>query len=446
MTARVGIVGGGILGMTLARRLRAAGHAVTVLEAAPSAGGLLASHELGGHRWDKFYHVVLPQDETLLALLDELGLTGELEWRPTRTGFFVDGQWHSLSTSWDYLRFPPLGLLDKARLALTILRAAAQRDGRSLESIPVGEWLERWSGTATYRRIWLPLLKSKLGDNYRQTSAAFIWSYIRRLYRARASADKRERLGYVRGGYARVLDRLEADLRERGVTIQVGVRVAEVRRRDDVEVVAEDGTIHRFDHVVLTVPTPVVARICPALDAAERARLGQVVYQGVVCLSVLTREPLAGYYVTNITDDWVPFTTVVEMTSLVDRAHFGGNSLLYLARYVSRTDPWATRGDAEITTEFLGALERMYPGFRRDQVLATRMARATDVQALSTIDYSATALPPLTTSVPGVLVLNTAQIVNGTLNVNETVSLVERHLPEIIGRLTASPTPALAAV
>ena len=39
-TQRFGIVGGGMLGLALALRLRTAGHAVTVLESAPEIGGL----------------------------------------------------------------------------------------------------------------------------------------------------------------------------------------------------------------------------------------------------------------------------------------------------------------------------------------------------------------------------------------------------------------------
>jgi protoporphyrinogen oxidase len=51
---RVGIVGGGILGMTLAHRLRAAGVQPTILEAAPLPGGLASSQTIGDHRWDRF--------------------------------------------------------------------------------------------------------------------------------------------------------------------------------------------------------------------------------------------------------------------------------------------------------------------------------------------------------------------------------------------------------
>jgi hypothetical protein len=47
------------------------------------------------------------------------------------------------------------------------------------------------------------------------------------------------------------------------------------------------------------------------------------------------------------------------------------------------------------------------------------------VLALSTLNYSER-LPPMTTSIPGIHIINSAQICNGTLNVNETVQLAEK--------------------
>jgi hypothetical protein len=49
---------------------------------------------------------------------------------------------------------------------------------------------------------------------------------------------------------------------------------------------------------------------------------------------------------------------------------------------------------------------------------------------IATIDYSQD-LPAISTSVPNLFVVNSAQIVNGTLNVNETVQLAERAFAEI---------------
>ncbi len=69
-----------------------------------------------------------------------------------------------------------------------------------------------------------------------------------------------------------------------------------------------DGHRDRFDQAVLTVPSPLAAGLCPELPEDEKARLAGVRYQGIVCASVLLRKPLSPYYVTNITESWVPFT------------------------------------------------------------------------------------------------------------------------------------------
>ncbi len=447
----VGIVGGGMLGMTLAWRLRAAGHEVTIIEGAAATGGLAAPETIGGFTWDRFYHVILLSDQHLRGLLAELGLADRLTWGTTRTGFYTDGQLYSLSTSLEFLRFPPLSLLDKLRLGLTILRASQIRDGHPLERIPVSEWLTRWSGRRTFERIWLPLLKSKLGDNYREASAAFIWAIIARMYAARRSGLKQEMFGYVEGGYDVVLRRFRERLEAAGVQFVCGRPAARVdpsaaNHGDTREVTVElaDGARLLFDHAVLTVPCGRVAKLCPALSAEERARLEGVTYQGIACLALVLKRPLAGYYVTNITDSWVPFTAVIEMTALVDRAHFAGHTLVYLPRYLTQQDPLWQTSDAEIQERFVAALERMYPDFRREDIVAGTLSRVREVLAVSTLDYTARCLPPLETSLPGVWVANSAQIANGTLNVNETVGLAEQAAAALLPRLQR-PTGARTA-
>src|ERR1700730_3800259 len=87
---RWGIIGGGVLGMTLALRLRQQGHAVTLFESAEHLGGLASAWQLGDVVWDRHYHVILMSDLHLRNLLTELGLGNELEWATTRTGFYTD--------------------------------------------------------------------------------------------------------------------------------------------------------------------------------------------------------------------------------------------------------------------------------------------------------------------------------------------------------------------
>src|SRR3978361_103917 len=139
MAQQFGIVGGGMLGLTIAYRLARLGHAVTVYEAAPELGGLAAPWELGDLVWDRHYHVILASDSFLRGLLRELNLEHQLAWVSTQTGFFAEGQLHPFTTPKDFFRFPALGWTDKARLLATIFSNARRQDGASLERILVSD-------------------------------------------------------------------------------------------------------------------------------------------------------------------------------------------------------------------------------------------------------------------------------------------------------------------
>ena len=434
---RTAIVGGGMLGLTLALRLAQRGRAVTVFEAAPALGGLASVWQIGDVTWDRHYHVTLFSDTALRGVLRDIDLEHEIVWKQVQTGFFTDGRLHPMNGLIDFFRFEALGLIDKLRLGLTILHASRIGDPTPLERETVEAWLTRLSGRNTFEKIWRPLLLAKLGERYHEASAAFIWAIVVRLYAARRAGLGSERFGYVPGGYARILATLRARLESLGVEIRTGanvVRAGRARSGAGVTLSLADGE-ETYAAAFVTVPAPRAVEIVPTLRADERRRLTNKRYQGIVCASALLDRPLGPYYVTNLTDP-APFSAVIEMSALVDRSEFGGAALVYLPKYVAPDDPLFERSDADIEAEFVSALERMYPEFRREQVRAFRISRVRHVFPIATLGYSAD-LPSIGTSVPGLYVVNSTQIVNGTLNVNETVQLAERALAHVPGQAVA---------
>jgi len=429
---KIGIVGGGILGLTLAVHLSDRGYGVTVIEAQDRIGGILNPIEIGDYRWDRFYHVILNSDTRLLDLLERLELLPEIQWGPTKTGFYTDGSFHSMSNVIEFLRFPPLSFIDVVRLGGTIFATSRVKSWQRLEKIPVERWLQRLSGRRTFQKIWLPLLKSKLGENYRITNAAFIWATIARMYAARRTGAKQEKFGYIRGGYEPVLDRLRALLEGQSVEMICGNAVAEVRKEGhQIHIGLTGGNRISVDAVVMTHACGEIAGLCPDLTEAERVRLRRVQYEHVVCPVLLLKQPLGGYYITNITDDGFPFTTAIEMTALVDRSTFNGKTVVYLPRYLADDDPCLEWEDADLCSVFFSALRRMYPGLNEGDIVASAVARARCVFPVTTMNYSADVMPKTQTSVNGLFIANSAQIPNGTMNVNELVGLADRKTQEI---------------
>jgi protoporphyrinogen oxidase len=179
-----------------------------------------------------------------------------------------------------------------------------------------------------------------------------------------------------------------------------------------------------FDKVIFTGPSNIAAKIIPELSEKEKEKLKGIKYQGIVCASVLMRNSLSNFYVTNVTDE-TPFTGIIEMSALVDKKEFGGNALVYLPKYVAPDDELFDKSDDEIREIFLTALEKMYPHFSRQDVLEFKVSKVRQVFPIPTLNYSKK-LPKIKTSIDGVYVVNSAHIVNGTLNVNETVLLAEK--------------------
>ena len=481
MSKNIAIIGSGFLGLTLALRLAENGAKVTVFESASEIGGLASAWQIGDVVWDKHYHVTLLSDAFTRKIVEEIGLADEFEWVETKTGFYTDGKLVSMSNTLEFLQFPPLDIVSKFRLGATIFYASRVKDWKALEKISVEDWLTKLSGKRTFEKMWKPLLMAKLGSAYKETSAAFIWATIQRMYAARNSGLKREMFGYVRGGYARILERFGEHLRERGVEIRLSLNVEKIEELSDgkikvlqakaqkcedakvvefqisnfkfqnksqvepakfgknefeisnlkSEIISEQRTTNneQFDQVILTCPSNAAAKILPQLSETEKSKLTNIKYQGIVCASVLMKKSLSEFYVTNITDE-TPFTGIIEMSALVDKREFGGNALVYLPKYVAPDDELFEKTDAEIEDKFLSALEKMYSHFKREDVVEFKISRVRQVFPLPTLEYSAN-VPDVKTSLENVFVVNSAQITNGTLNVNETIQLAERFFREL---------------
>lgn len=429
----VGIVGGGFLGMTLALLLAERGWSPVIFEKDENLGGLAGSCKIGPYRWDKFYHVILKSDKNVLGLLDEMGLADHVHWEKARSCFWAEGNFFSLSNISEFIRFPLLGFADKVRLGWNVFYASRIKSGKNLEGLSVKEWLMRHSGPRTFNKIWSPLLKSKLGEGCERVNASFIWATIARMYAARGNGSKTETFGYIKGGYGTVIDRFGQFLGEKGVKVISPAEVREVSNQSGgVEVKTAGGRIFRFNRVILTIPSTMVPRICPGLSEEEKKRLGAVNYQGVISLVVMLRKPLGGFYITNITEEGFPFTTVIEMTALVDPGTFGGNSLVYLPKYIPQDDPMWEKSDEDIQAEFMEALQKMYPHISIEDVSASMVIRVREVFPVPTINYPQELLPAVRTSIPNVFVVNSSQIPNGITNINEIVGLANQKMKELV--------------
>ena len=442
---KIGIIGGGFMGLALAQKLAAPNRHIKVFEGQAQMGGLATYHDYHSFIWDRFYHVILPGDTFLLDFIKDIGLEGQLAWKKTYTGVYVDKAFYSVSNNKEFLLFPPLNLIQKFRLAVTILYASRIRDWKRMEKLTVEEWLIKVGGRKTYEKFWKPLLLAKLGQAYRRVSAVFIWTYIRRLFEARNSSANQEQMGYIKGGYKTVFDRLAEIFPEQGVDLRLSTSVEHIRPDKDGGIIIEyDGQEEHFDKVIFTAPVNVLEKtVDPALANLKQKGKG-VEYLGVVCMIVLTHKPFTPFYVLNIADEEIPFTGVIGMSTLVDTKETGNCYMTYLPKYILSDDPILRKPDEEIKAWFLDGLMKMYPALKKEDIVDVFINRAFKVQPLQVLNYSEK-IPQMETLHPDFFVLNTSQFVNDTLNNNSVTRHVNNFLESFSKKIsTERPVQSIA--
>jgi protoporphyrinogen oxidase len=316
------VIGGGLTGLLAAFRLSGT-HRVTVLEMGDEPGGCLSSYRLPNYAIESLYHHCFSGDHHLISLIQELGLSDTLEWLHGSTGYIVDGQIYPLTTPLQILRYPLLSLPEKIRLGLFVLRSRSVNTAL-LDSITAKEYLCSRLGDRIYQSFFEPLLRSKFGDRRDDVSAAWLMSRI--AIRSDRGAEG-ERLGYLRGGYAQLIDALMVRLTDAGCRIVTSHPVISATANGEGWVV--DG--ERYDCVISTLPPQETARICSV-------PIAELPYQGSACLTLATSvDPTAGIYWVNIGDP-APYGAVITHTNFVPFDRYGEH-LIYLASYFSGEPP-----------------------------------------------------------------------------------------------------------
>ncbi len=405
-----GIVGGGILGITLGYFLTRHGAKVTIFEASDTLGGLAGPIRMDGYNIDRFYHAILTTDSHLQELFKELGIQDQYRFREAKTAFYHQGNLYPMTSLKEFLTFPPLNLIDRFRLGLTIVYARLVHDMNTVESISVEKWLTRVSGQRTYETIWKPLLRAKFDGTFENTPATYIWARLNRVSSTRTGTNQREMAGHLIGGYITLLETMAESIRAAGGEIRLNSPVREIAVRDNqLAGLRTPGGDMQFDAIVATVQTPLFVRLTPGLSDEYRAYLNETKYMGIVCPLLILDRPLTGYWTLNITDASIPFTGVIETTSYIDPKYVGGCHLVYLPKYTQPDSAWFKMSDDEVREAWLQNLEKMFPQFRREWIKHMLIHRERLVEPIHPLN-GLHLIPAIKTPVKNLYLANAAQI------------------------------------
>ncbi len=413
----IGIVGGGIAGLAAGYRLTQAGYTVHIFDAADTVGGLAATYDTRGDRIEQFYHHLSRTEDTIVDLATDLGLADHIEWHIGHNAYYVDGIAHPLDAPWEIAAYPHLSLYDKFRLTMLTLgidvrHAWPRRDTydalEDFEHIPVEDFVIEHATQSVYDNFFDPLLDAKFGDRKDDVSAAWLLGRIQ--FRGERDLLRGEILGYLNGGFGILIDALIDAIGRDAITTNAPVTrltFTDTPTPPTPETTSPPTTDSEPPPTQSSPGTPIETpegsvsslTVTPssaaesetqtyAVDSVVVATMPDVLqeltgytcdieFQGSVVAVVSMDEPLLDTYWLNIADD-APFGALIEHTNFIPPERYGGEHLLYIARYVQDpTDPIWQRPDDTIQSRWLTGIEELFPQFNPETINWMRIARNT---------------------------------------------------------------------
>jgi protoporphyrinogen oxidase len=439
---KVAVIGGGAAGLSAGYELTKRGIEVHLYERDSALGGLAGSFLLDGDYVEKYYHFICLHDATYLTILKELGLSRRLRWKYTEMGQFVHKTLYSFGRPTDLLKFPHLSWRDKIRFGMSIMRikAAHWENWRTIEHLPVEQWLTETFGSNVFHTLHEPLIRLKFGEYRHKLSASWMWARIHRLGKSRTKVRQREKVGYVLGGSQRIMDALGQKIRDGGGTITLQASVEGLLfASNGVSGIRVNGQERFYDAVISTVPLPALLNLLPSsLDGEYWRKLRNIESIGVLCVFLRLKRPLTKYFWTNISDPGIDLAGVVEYTNLNPLPHLKGDSIIYLPQYLPSTAEKFRAPDEEIIREYLGYLSRINPSFSPSDVRQAFVFRDKYAQPICEVGFTKD-IPDIRTPLAGFFLTDSSQLHPDDRTISNSLALGQRAAQAVQEHIRALP-------
>lgn len=425
---RIGIVGGGVAGLTAAYELAQAGQEVVIYEAATYAGGLAAGFRDTHWHWplERYYHHLFATDTAMRQFVQRIGYGDRLFFGSPTTAQWWQGSFYAIDGVTRLLRFPGMPFPDRLRFGLVIgYLKYLHNDWRSLEQHTALAWSRRWAGEAAYEAVLRPLLEGKFGPYAHEVNMAWLWAR----FKARSF-----QLGYFEGGFQGFIDAVVANLQRQGVTLRLQAPVLDMRQNDqNAWIVESPQDTQTYDRVIVTSSPRLLTKLVPQLPHAYVQELLRLNSLGAVVLVLALKQQLTNglYWIQGMRKEAFPFLALVEHTNFISPERYGGDHLIYCGDYLPPDHAYFRMSHEELVQQFLPALHQFNPRFRPDWVRTSWLNRAPYAQPVVGRNHSQH-IPPLHTPLPGLFWASMSQVYPWDRGTNFAVELGQQVAARVL--------------
>ena len=424
---RIAVLGAGPMGLAVAYQLAQDGHHPVIFESDDRVGGMTASFDFSGLEIERYYHFHCISDKDFLQMLEELGLSDQMNWIESKMGYWYQNRLQPWGNPIALLKFKGLSLTAKFRYGLHAFLSTRRKDWKPLDNVEATGWIKRWVGAEAYEVLWRRLFELKFYDYTYGLSAAWIWSRVRRIGTSRYDLF-REKLGYLDGGSTTLLQGMKSAIEERGGTFRLSTPVRKVLIENGVVMGVETPNGQEtFSKVVSTIPLPYVPRIMPDLPSDILAQFMALKNIAVVCVIAKLRKPVSENFWVNINDPDMDIPGIIEYSNLRPLAEH----VVYVPFYMPGEHPKFSDDNAVFLDKVRSYLKKINPALTDDDFIDIRASRYRHAQPICDPSYLER-LPDRSLPVGGLWVADTSYYYPEDRGISESIGFGRSMAKDVI--------------
>lgn len=364
---KIGIIGGGLSGLSAADVLNKHDQEVTIFEYNDHLGGLAASFDFDGDSCPRYYHHVFEHDYTTRKYLERYGCKIQ-KFKKISMSILANQKTYDFTSPVGLLKFDYLSLPGRLRYGLFgVYVYSLMNPSKLSESLDADKWLSKAVGKEVTNKVFYELYaNNKFGIPLKDISAK---QFAHRM----KAKEFLGHFGYPKLSLGTWIKRMGKDLEDRNVTIKLNQKITSLKDKT----ITSNKKKEKFDIVINTAPTPAFLSFAD-IPIDYRDRLSKIKYCPVVSCVFKSEDFVNDFYWNNLLKEQTH--VLLQHSWLNDRFPF---KLNWISKYGGSIHDFKLT-DEQISKKYLSDVKKYCPNAK---ILKTQIFRQPFASPIYDVNY-----------------------------------------------------------
>ncbi len=368
------IIGAGPMGLYLGYLLAKKGYKIRIFETSSRAGGHARPFNFNGVMIEIFYHFFYKNDHKLaMEWVNSFKNKEKIFWRTIDTEIITNKKNKiNLDSFTEIIKNYNFYSL---KIFYTLFKIFFFSISKNLNNQSAITWSKKNFGSKFTKDVWEPLLKGKFGREWKNISAWWLATRVKRHLSTKDIIKKKSKFGYLENTYLSTIKKNLKYLKEKksDIVYKTKIKKLVIKKNRIVNIISNKNfKINKHEKIISTIPLFVLKNL---VDKKKLNYLKKFKGIGVIVCIFKSKIKLSDCYWTSIGNEKLPFNAVIQQNRLFSKSK---NEIIYTSKYIDFKSKYFKMNNKKIFYEIIKNLEKIYANFKIEDVKEYRIFKSTN--------------------------------------------------------------------